>query len=110
MTCSPFGISHLLALGFLAGVLAACGVRGDPEIPQSQTLSVSPPSPSDPRSKVFTERSIVQRSTTGTPSMSPDMPPREWEKYGKDYQPAATTKKSREAEKPDRPFILDSLL
>lgn len=103
------GVSHVLALGFLAGVLAACGVRGDPELPQSQSLAAPAPSPADPRQKVFTEQSVVQRSTTSTPSMSPEMPPREWEKYGKDYQPAAS-KKSREAEKPDRPFILDSLL
>ena len=104
------GISHVLALGFLAGAVAACGVRGDPEIPQSQALTAQPlPAAPGTQNKVFTEQSVVQRST-GTPSMAPEMPPREWEKYGKDYQPAATSKKSREAEQPDRPFILDSLL
>lgn len=103
------GVSHVLALGFLAGVLAACGVRGDPEMPQSQSLAAPAPSPADPRQKVFTEQSVVQRGT-GTPSMAPEMPPKEWEKYGKDYQPTAKPKKSREAETPDRPFILDSLL
>jgi predicted small lipoprotein YifL len=104
------GLTQLLALGFMAGVLAACGVRGDPEYPQSQSLAAPLPSPSDPRSKVFTEQSVVQRSTI-VPNMAPEMPPKEWEKYGKDYQPAAASKKkSREAEAPDRPFVLDSLL
>ena len=104
-----FGTSHLLALGFLAGVLAACGVRNDPDMPQSQSLSAPPPSRSDPREKVFTERSVVQRGSV-LPEMAPKMPPKEWEKFGKDYQPAAATKsKSREIA-PDQPFALDSLL
>ncbi len=104
------GISHLLALGFLAGAVAACGVRGDPEFPQSQALTAQPqPAAPGTQRKVFTEESVVRRGA-GTPEMAPVMPPREWEKYGKDYQPAATSKKSREAEQPDRPFILDSLL
>lgn len=104
------GLPQLLALGFMAGLLAACGVRGDPEFPQSQSLAAPLPSPSDPRNKVFTEQSVVQRKNI-VPDMAPAMPPKEWEKFGKDYQPAAASKKkSREAEAPDRPFVLDSLL
>ena len=103
------GIRHLVVIGFFAGVLAACGVKGELEPPAAQANVAAPPAAGPATTKkVFTERSVVVRGKKQT--IVPEMPPREWEKYGKDYQPAATPKNAKDAEKPDRPFILDSLL
>lgn len=104
------GIRHLLVLGFFAGVLAACGVKGELEPPQAQAHAEPQAMQTGPAAskKVFVEKSVVKRDSRW--DMNPQMPPPEWEKYDKDYQPAAAPKSTKKTEKPDRPFILDSLL
>lgn len=102
-------IRHLVVIGFFAGVLAACGVKGELEPPPTQAQIAPQSEQIEPAAKkVFTEKSVVKRGSNR--DILPKMPPAEWEKYGKDYQPTAAPKSTKDAEKPDRPFILDSLL
>lgn len=110
------GTTHLVALAFVAGALAACGVKGELERPPAARYdepaaaqSEQPKTATSGTSKVFTEESRVHRVPAY--SILPKMPPQEWEMIGKDAQEKQAPKKSREApDTPDRPFILDGLL
>jgi predicted small lipoprotein YifL len=104
-----------LAILAIAGLLAACGVKGDLEAPPAEPqprLSAQPAGASIPAGKVFTEESrITNRSNQ---DILPTMPPKEWEK-SREYQPArskgaAPSANTRREPEPDKPFFLDSLL
>lgn len=118
VTASPRpGTSRIAALLFVAGALAACGVKGDLERPPA--ASYAAPAAEGPEqtdtgtaaapAKVFAEESRVQRVPAF--SVLPKMPPEEWEKLkAGDAQPERAPKKSGAPSDPDRPFILDGLL
>jgi predicted small lipoprotein YifL len=102
-----------LAILAIAGLVAACGVKGDPERPVAEPrLSAQPAGASGQTSKVFTEESSV--TSRSNQDILPKMPPKEWSKQ-REYQPArdkgtAPSANTRREPEPDRPFFLDSLL
>jgi predicted small lipoprotein YifL len=112
------GVSHLVALAFFAGALAACGVKGDLERPPAASYAEPTAKSEQPKSststtsgKVFTEESRVERVPAY--SILPKSQPEEWEKQklkSRDTQAKQAPKKSGEPTEPDRPFILDGLL
>lgn len=102
------GITHTIVLAFIAGTLAACGVKGDLERPPAAGYAEPAPAAKPDTRKVFTERSVVRRVPAH--DILPKMPPEEWSKEGKDYQSTRAPKKTEEPDRPDRPFILDGLL
>lgn len=140
MTASrQIGFRHLVVLGFLAGTLAACGVKGELEPPPVVRQSEAGPGDATPRPapgtraaaaavvdnsmgdtptrRVSSEQSSVTR--VGQPGMIPTLPPKAWEKM---KSPAAASQSKAPATAPaaakgrppaaesDKPFILDGLL
>lgn len=104
-----------LAILSVAGLLAACGVKGDLEPPPSyaapagqQSAAPAGTESASASNKVFLEQSSVRG---GRPeSVIPEMPPREWRK-DRVYQPEQERKPaSQSLSRPDKPFALDWLL
>jgi predicted small lipoprotein YifL len=100
----------------LAGLVSACGVKGDLEAPAmtpeaKAAAAAAPTEPVEPSTKsVFVERSVVQ-SGQNPRDILPKMPPKEWEKKKVEEQERkARAIDSRKPNPNDRPFILDGLL
>jgi predicted small lipoprotein YifL len=130
------GIRHWIVLGFFAGALAACGVKGELEPPPVVRQSEAGPGDATPRpapgtraaaaaavdksmgdapsKKVSSEQSSVNRVVQ--PGMTPKLPPKEWEKMksptaaAQSKAPASGEAKARPRPETDKPFILDGLL
>jgi predicted small lipoprotein YifL len=112
-----------LAILLTAGVLGACGVKGELERPVAQASpsgstagsgsSGTAENSASGTKRVFYERSVILGASRDT-EVIPTMPPREWEKK-REAQPArkpqaATPGAHQQKPEPDKAFVLDWLL
>jgi predicted small lipoprotein YifL len=106
-------LKFVLAVGALAAVLSGCGVKGALEPPPRAQYSDQAATNEAAGARGASE-SIVTRGETsqvrnvGTPSVLPQIPPKEWTQ-SRDRQDEGPRRVERPDE-PDEPFFLDGLL
>jgi predicted small lipoprotein YifL len=108
------GLRHVFVIAVIACALAACGVKGDLELPptaklaEPQAKEQAPTQAASAEPRVFTEQSRVQRAPT--PSVIPRMPPEEWSR-SREYQSTSQPRsRDKQKSKTDEPFFLDPIL